>query len=417
MVLPIRVWGMDSSGKPFMEVAHTLDVNPAGARIAGLRRVLALDDIIGIQYRHQKARFRVCWVGRIGKDQEEVLFGVQCLDSNKEIWGLKQEGAIHDDYVAPVSKEEKNHPGRRVWARFPVSGEADIRSKDGKASGGNLSDLSMQGCYVGTHHCFTAGTEVKVDLQVAGSHISGKGVVRNSHPGVGMGVQFTQIDAQNHERLKKIIDELQGGTSEQADSLVQDAKAEPAPAAPAKLRISTKDLTIRVQAAASELREIEELIRETEVDPIIHREFRESVGHVRSSAWAVQRWMEMQAERQDPLPVLTYLNNERIRMATQISRNLLHDLKAMELKAQKVDLRDLLHSVEDLFTHLAGLEVDVYVQRSEPVMPSAEELAEVMHEFGLDTNVTPEGAASEFQGRGMHSNLGPEFTYPKNLDR
>ena len=33
MVLPLRVWGTDATGKTFMLMAHTLDVSPTGARL------------------------------------------------------------------------------------------------------------------------------------------------------------------------------------------------------------------------------------------------------------------------------------------------------------------------------------------------------------------------------------------------
>lgn len=38
-VIPVRVFGMDSNGKPFTALAHTLDITNRGTRIAGLTPV------------------------------------------------------------------------------------------------------------------------------------------------------------------------------------------------------------------------------------------------------------------------------------------------------------------------------------------------------------------------------------------
>ncbi|MGH9492024.1 MAG: hypothetical protein ACRD2K_00860 [Terriglobales bacterium] len=59
MALPVRIWGLDAVGKPFAQSAQTLDVNHSGARVAGVRGSIALGDVIGIQYKQQKARCKV----------------------------------------------------------------------------------------------------------------------------------------------------------------------------------------------------------------------------------------------------------------------------------------------------------------------------------------------------------------------
>ena len=54
MVLPLRVWGTDANGNPFVQLAHTLDVSAHGARLAGFRAALSAGNIVGVQYRLQK---------------------------------------------------------------------------------------------------------------------------------------------------------------------------------------------------------------------------------------------------------------------------------------------------------------------------------------------------------------------------
>src|SRR5437868_10751868 len=61
--LSIRIWGMDSAGRPFSSQARTIDITRTGARITGIDHICQKGDVIGIQHGEQKARFRVVWVG------------------------------------------------------------------------------------------------------------------------------------------------------------------------------------------------------------------------------------------------------------------------------------------------------------------------------------------------------------------
>src|SRR5690242_15194989 len=88
MVLPIRVWGTDSSGKPFVCLAHTLDVTPNGARIGGFGPPVNVGERIGITRGMKKAHFRVAWIGRVSSPTEEQI-GVELLDADRDIWGLQ----------------------------------------------------------------------------------------------------------------------------------------------------------------------------------------------------------------------------------------------------------------------------------------------------------------------------------------
>ena len=61
MVLPVSVWGTDSDGKHFHQLAYTLDISTGGARLAGLAAKLQKGDTIGVKYKQRKAPFRVVW--------------------------------------------------------------------------------------------------------------------------------------------------------------------------------------------------------------------------------------------------------------------------------------------------------------------------------------------------------------------
>jgi GAF domain-containing protein len=79
MVLPVSIWGTDSSGKAFHQLAYTVDISTGGARLAGLVVTLKPDDIVAVRYKQHKARFRVVWAAN-----KQV--GIQYLEGEKFIW-------------------------------------------------------------------------------------------------------------------------------------------------------------------------------------------------------------------------------------------------------------------------------------------------------------------------------------------
>jgi hypothetical protein len=90
-VLPVRVKGIDSSGKSFDELAHTLDVTPSGIRLGSIRRVLNVLDEISVFYRQRKMQFRIVWTKQL-KGTSEFQVGLQVTAQEKEVWGISLPG-------------------------------------------------------------------------------------------------------------------------------------------------------------------------------------------------------------------------------------------------------------------------------------------------------------------------------------
>ena len=59
----VRIFGTDRDGEIFSENVTTLDVSQNGARLAGVKSQLKVDEIVGITYGRNKVHFRVKWVG------------------------------------------------------------------------------------------------------------------------------------------------------------------------------------------------------------------------------------------------------------------------------------------------------------------------------------------------------------------
>jgi hypothetical protein len=86
MVAPVRVRiaGLDNQGAG--QVAHTLDASESGVKLAGFRGDVNVGDVIEIQYRRERAMFRVVWIRAVAKSSEKHI-GAECIDPDKNIWG------------------------------------------------------------------------------------------------------------------------------------------------------------------------------------------------------------------------------------------------------------------------------------------------------------------------------------------
>jgi hypothetical protein len=347
-VLPVRCWGTDGMGKPFVELAHTLDISHSGVRVGGFSALVAIADVINVQYRHNKARFEVAWVGRPGSAKDGQI-GIKCLESSKDIFGLGlKDELIVDDYQGDLAIEIKRKGiENRSHQRYSAKGGVDLVTvATHEGSWAEVADISLGGCYLTTLTPLNVGLEIEMVLQVGDARFNAFGTVRTCHPNVGMGVEFTRFrtpeDQNAHQAL---IERLASGGE--------------VPAADAPAKPDAANVAGRLKAVTQELYDIEQLMKSSSLKPEILYEFREAASTVRNTSWALQRWMELQERNENPFPVLSYLNTERIRLATRTCRSLYEDMRANEVKSNKKQLDALLKAVEDLFTHLAGIDFAV----------------------------------------------------------
>jgi hypothetical protein len=77
-VLPVRIKGKDSSGAPFEELAHTLDVTRVGMRLGAVRRELNVLDEVTVFYRQRRTQYRVVWIKKL-KGTSEFQVGLQAI--------------------------------------------------------------------------------------------------------------------------------------------------------------------------------------------------------------------------------------------------------------------------------------------------------------------------------------------------
>ena len=111
----------------------------------------------------------------------------------------------------------------------------------------------------------------------------------------------------------------------------------------------------RLKATTDELQRLEKLVISGDCAPRGLCDFRDAVDSIRQTAWAVQQWSELRAQHRDPYTVLDILSGERVRRATQITRDLTTDLESLELGLETEGLEKLFRAVDGLHQRLMPL--------------------------------------------------------------
>jgi len=116
-----------------------------------------------------------------------------------------------------------------------------------------------------------------------------------------------------------------------------------------------RSISERLKIATDELQKLELLVVSGDCSPRVLSEFRGAVDSIRQTAWAVQQWTELQSQNRDPYTVLGILSEERVRRATQLSRDLRIDLESLELSMETQGLDKLLEATKGLYERLVPL--------------------------------------------------------------
>ena len=59
-VILVRVWGMDSEGRPFFQDANATNISSQGAMLMGVSHLLKAGDVIGVQHGERKPGAKLC---------------------------------------------------------------------------------------------------------------------------------------------------------------------------------------------------------------------------------------------------------------------------------------------------------------------------------------------------------------------
>jgi hypothetical protein len=200
--LPVRVWGMDSNGKPFIQHVRARNISSQGALVSGVECELKPGDIIGVQLEQKKARCRVVWVVDAGGIQKNQV-GLQLLEGQECPW----QEILNRPSLAPAPSAGGSNRRRR--ARHKINFNLELRDERTNVPlRVNATDISGNGCYIETIMPMPVGTALKADFWIEEEHVNTSAIVRTCDPGVGMGIEFLTLTPDLQDRFQALLEKL-----------------------------------------------------------------------------------------------------------------------------------------------------------------------------------------------------------------
>lgn len=389
--LPVRVWGVDMNGMPFMQTAHAVDVTRLGARLVDLFCLPEIGEIT-IQHGSQKARYKIAWTGTMG-GAEAGQVGLRLMEPEKNIWGkhLTKEMAERHQAEPAEAAHQRTAPGngsggtavataaapvvyakQRMHPRYSAHATTEVLPDGGlKPVWATLKKISASGFYAETASPLPVDTRVRVTLRTLVGDIRSDGITRSSHPMVGMGIAFVHLEEQDTLKLERFIEHVVKSndvTLGLGTAMIEPVdpdlvKAVSTPKLPKKVvpvlspeRIAENArLASRLQALIKELRELQEAVNSADLDHRVTRSFQNSVTHTHQNAEYLAQWLRSANEGKDPYPVIVEINAERVRIAAEQARDLVMDIDAQEIEYSTHGLDKLTKSIATLHQRLTSL--------------------------------------------------------------
>ncbi len=203
--LPVRVFGMDSNGKPFNQHVRARNISLSGALVSGVEAALKPSDVIGVELEHKKARCRVVWVVDAGGIQKNQL-GLQLLEGQECPW----RDALERQLAQPGATAAAANPvNRRRRPRHRITFALELRDeRNNIPMRVNATDISGNGCYIETIMPIPVGTNLKVEFFIEDERTTSTAIVRTCDPGVGMGIEFLSLTPDLQDRFQRLLEKL-----------------------------------------------------------------------------------------------------------------------------------------------------------------------------------------------------------------
>ncbi len=80
--LPVRIWGVDRTARPFAEIVRVGNVSNGGAVLIGMRSKVQTGDLLDVQLGASRSQCRIVWMSPSGEA------GIQALAFEPPIFGI-----------------------------------------------------------------------------------------------------------------------------------------------------------------------------------------------------------------------------------------------------------------------------------------------------------------------------------------
>jgi hypothetical protein len=273
---------------------------------------------------------------------------------------------------------------RRKSTRYHCKGGVEMRRSEGvPAIFGNLTDISIEGCYVESHSPLPVGNEMVFTIKVGETLIRGRARVKASHHAVGMGLEFLHLSSEDQQKLEFLMGTLAGNQEMRPEkraivpedpirippplttprplstSFTGAAARMPAAAAVAPINQSNMNsLSQRISQSVNDLNGLEQELVKERMDPRLLAQFHDAIGHIRQTAWTLQQWMDLESKGGDPFEVLPQLEGERMQMLGKLAHNVTADIDSTSINQFTLGVSELYETIQHLYRRLHKMLVD-----------------------------------------------------------
>ena len=117
----------------------------------------------------------------------------------------------------------------------------------------------------------------------------------------------------------------------------------------------TPEIASRLKKTDQELKELQASVKTGMINVKVLMEFRNATERARQASTAVQEWLEAQGKGNDPYQLLPRVLSERVSMATELLKDVTHDLEGGDLDFDTPGLDELHRTVKALSDRLGRL--------------------------------------------------------------
>jgi diguanylate cyclase (GGDEF)-like protein/putative nucleotidyltransferase with HDIG domain len=123
-----------------------------------------------------------------GSDAEELL-----AEADRRMYVEKQ--------------QQPSRKNRRLYPRMKSRVTIELQPNgDAAPLLGNLTDISLGGCFIETSAIVTTGTNLKITFSIDDGRLHTEGIVIRSIPGSGIAVQFNEMNRDDREKMSRILE-------------------------------------------------------------------------------------------------------------------------------------------------------------------------------------------------------------------
>lgn len=199
--IQVRLYGLDTGGKPFHVRADLLSVSGNEAVLANVAVTLSVGDVIGVQAGASKGKFRVKWIGA-RTDGSAGQLGLEGCEIAAGFW---RDQPLRQGTIPDVVGVAEAHPlqERRRAPRHACEIGVQLQSADSEVKlWCRCTDISEGGCYIDSRIPLDVGTRLQLTLFLEPEHLAVEAVVRTSFPSMGMGLQLNFASQEQADVLR-----------------------------------------------------------------------------------------------------------------------------------------------------------------------------------------------------------------------